>query len=105
MTIPAEATKRNAEHRRTAGWVCLIGGYGRYHEDLPPQVPHGEGASRPEQAGGPLPRRVLTDEEAAEIRRKLGEGWRGPILITWLYRLLADRDERVREEDRRSSSG
>jgi hypothetical protein len=41
---------------------------------------------------------VLTDEEAADIRRKLEEGWRGPVLLTWLYRLLEDREERVRLE-------
>jgi hypothetical protein len=30
---------------------------------------------------------MLTDEEVADIRKKLDEGWRGPVLITWLYRL------------------
>jgi hypothetical protein len=41
---------------------------------------------------------VLTDEEAADIRRKLEQGWLGPVLLTWLYRLLEDREERVRRE-------
>jgi len=38
---------------------------------------------------------VLSDEEAADVRRKLEEGRRGPVLPTWLYRLLEDREERV----------
>jgi hypothetical protein len=36
---------------------------------------------------------VLTDEEADTIRRKLAEGWRGPVLLTWLEQLLQDREE------------
>lgn len=42
---------------------------------------------------------MLTDEEAETIRRKLAEGWRGPVLLTWLEQLLRDRDER-REQER-----
>jgi hypothetical protein len=42
---------------------------------------------------------VLTDEEAEAIRRKLAEGWRGPVLLTWLGQLLRDRDGR-RERER-----
>jgi hypothetical protein len=42
---------------------------------------------------------VLTNEEAETIRRKLAEGWRGPVLLTWLEQLLRDRDER-RERER-----
>jgi hypothetical protein len=41
---------------------------------------------------------VLTDEEAEEIRRKLAEGWRGPVLLTWLEQLLKDREERRQRE-------
>jgi hypothetical protein len=41
---------------------------------------------------------MLSDEEAAHLRRKLDAGWRGPVLLTWLYRLLDDREERVRLE-------
>jgi len=41
---------------------------------------------------------VLTDEEAETIRRKLAEGWRGPVLVTWLEQLLQDRDERRHQE-------
>jgi hypothetical protein len=43
---------------------------------------------------------VLTDEEAETIRRKLAEGWRGPVLLTWLEQLLRDRDERRQREAR-----
>jgi hypothetical protein len=32
----------------------------------------------------------------------LEEGWRGPVLITWLYRLLEDREERFKLERERS---
>jgi len=39
---------------------------------------------------------VLSDEDAEEIRRGLA-GLRGPVLLTWCERLLADRDERVAE--------
>jgi hypothetical protein len=45
-----------------------------------------------------LPSRVLSDEEAETIRRKLAEGWRGPILLRWLEQLLQDRDERRQKE-------
>jgi len=41
---------------------------------------------------------VLTDEEAETIRRKLAEGWRGPILLRWLEQLLQDREERRQRE-------
>jgi len=43
---------------------------------------------------------VIPDEEAAKISQKLAEGWRGPVLITWLRRLLDDREERVRRGER-----
>ena len=32
--------------------------------------------------------------------QKLEEGWRGPVLLAWLYRLLDDREERVGLERR-----
>ena len=41
---------------------------------------------------------MLTDEEAEAIRKKLAEGWRGPVLLTWLEQLLQDRDERRQRE-------
>ena len=40
---------------------------------------------------------MLSDEDAEEIRRGLAAGLRGPVLLTWCERLLADRDERVAE--------
>ena len=40
---------------------------------------------------------MLTDEEAKEIERQYQHGVRGPILLTWLARLLADRRERVQQ--------
>jgi len=42
---------------------------------------------------------VLTDEEAEAIRKRLAEGWRGPVILRWPERLLQDRDER-RERER-----
>jgi hypothetical protein len=41
---------------------------------------------------------VLTGEEAETIRQKLADGWRGPVLLTWLQQLLQDRDERRQRE-------
>jgi hypothetical protein len=41
---------------------------------------------------------MLTDEEAEEIRQGLVLGMRGPILIGWCEKLLADRDARVARE-------
>ncbi len=46
---------------------------------------------------------MLTDEEAAAIRRGVDEGLRGPVLLTWIRRLLDDREERVRAADCRES--
>lgn len=41
---------------------------------------------------------MLSDKDADEIRRGLAAGMRGPVLIKWVERLLADRDERVARE-------
>jgi hypothetical protein len=41
---------------------------------------------------------MLSDDEAEAIRRKVKEGWRGPILLRWLEQLLQDRDERRQRE-------
>lgn len=41
---------------------------------------------------------LLTDAEAAEIRREVESGMRGPILVRWIELLLEDRAERVRLE-------
>jgi len=43
---------------------------------------------------------MLRDDETDEIERGLQHGWRGPVLLTWLERLLQDRRER-RERERR----
>jgi hypothetical protein len=36
---------------------------------------------------------VLSEEDVATIRRKLDEGWRGPVLLTWVRQLLEDREQ------------
>jgi hypothetical protein len=41
---------------------------------------------------------MLSDAEVEEIRRGLAAGLRGPVLIKWCERLLADRDERMAQE-------
>ena len=39
---------------------------------------------------------MLTDREAEEIERQLGRGVRsGPLVLSWVNKLLADRKERV----------
>lgn len=48
--------------------------------------------------GGTARPLALSDEEAEAIRRKLANGWRGPVLLTWLEQLLKDRDERRERE-------
>ena len=40
---------------------------------------------------------MLSDEEAAEIERQRRDRMVGPIVLTWVDRLLADRRERVRQ--------
>jgi hypothetical protein len=40
----------------------------------------------------------FTDDEAEAFRRKLAEGCRGPVLLTWLEQLPQDRDERRKQE-------
>jgi hypothetical protein len=47
---------------------------------------------------------VLTDEEAEAIRQKLADGWRGPVLLSWLKQLLDNREERVRHERERETT-
>jgi hypothetical protein len=39
---------------------------------------------------------LLTDDDAERIKRELGGGVRGPVLIKWIEQLLDDRAERVR---------
>jgi hypothetical protein len=38
---------------------------------------------------------MLTDKEAEEIRCGLAAGMRGPVLLKWCERLLADRERRA----------
>ncbi len=59
------------------------------------QVESGTSTGPTPECGEP---RDISDEEATAIRKKLDEGWRGPMLVTWLYRLLDDRDERRKRE-------
>jgi hypothetical protein len=40
---------------------------------------------------------LLTEEEIAEIRRRLADGLRGgPVLLKWIEQLLEDRASRIR---------
>ena len=41
---------------------------------------------------------MLSEEDVAEIRRGVKEGLRGPVMLTWVERLLKDRDERIRRD-------
>jgi hypothetical protein len=41
---------------------------------------------------------MLSEDEVREIRRGLRDGLRGPLVATWVERLLKDRDERVRRD-------
>lgn len=41
---------------------------------------------------------MLREDEVREIRDGVKEGLRGPIVLTWVDRLLKDRDERVRRD-------
>ena len=41
---------------------------------------------------------MLSEDEVAEIRRGVKEGLRGPVMLTWVERLLKERDERVRRD-------
>lgn len=39
---------------------------------------------------------MLSDKPAADIERQRREGVMGPVVLTWVDRLLADRRERVK---------
>jgi len=41
---------------------------------------------------------MLSEEDVREIRDGVKQGLRGPVVLTWVERLLKDRDERVRKE-------
>ena len=43
------------------------------------------------------PMTKLTDSEARKIEEGIESGLRGPILLTWIRRLLEDRRERIAE--------
>lgn len=41
---------------------------------------------------------MLSEAEVDEIRRGVREGIRGPVTLSWVERLLRDRDERIRRD-------
>jgi len=41
---------------------------------------------------------MLNEDEVREMREGLREGLRGPVVSTWVERLLKDRDERIRRD-------
>jgi hypothetical protein len=41
---------------------------------------------------------MLTDAEVERIRQGVRDGIRGPIVLSWVDRLLQDRDERIRRD-------
>lgn len=41
---------------------------------------------------------MLSEDEVREIREGIKQGLRGPVVVTWVERLLRDRDERVRRD-------
>lgn len=41
---------------------------------------------------------MLSEDEVREIREGMKEGLRGPVVVTWVERLLKDRDERLRRD-------
>jgi len=41
---------------------------------------------------------MLTEEEVERIRKGLREGLRGPVVATWVEKLLRDRDERLKRD-------
>ena len=51
--------------------------------------------------GGSVALEVRRGDTSGAVQLKLEEGWRGPVLLTWLYRLLEDREERARRERER----
>lgn len=44
------------------------------------------------------PRRELTEAEIEEVRHVLDAGWHGPVVETWVRRLLIDHEMRVERE-------
>jgi hypothetical protein len=41
---------------------------------------------------------MLTEPEVDEIRQGVKNGIRGPVMQSWVERLLRDRDERIRRD-------
>ena len=41
---------------------------------------------------------MLSEDEVREVREGIKQGLRGPVVVTWVERLLRDRDERVRRD-------
>lgn len=41
---------------------------------------------------------MLSEAEVEEIRRGVRDGIRGPVMLSWVERLLKDRDERIRRD-------
>jgi hypothetical protein len=41
---------------------------------------------------------MLSEDEVREIREGMKAGVRGPVVVTWVERLLKDRDERLRRD-------
>jgi hypothetical protein len=41
---------------------------------------------------------MLSEDEVREIKEGLREGLRGPVVSTWVQRLLKDREERIRRD-------
>jgi hypothetical protein len=41
---------------------------------------------------------MLSEDEVREIREGLKDGLRGPVVSTWVERLLRDREERIRRD-------
>jgi hypothetical protein len=43
---------------------------------------------------------MLSEEEVERIKQGVREGMRGPIMLSWVQKLLSDRDERVLRDRR-----
>jgi hypothetical protein len=41
---------------------------------------------------------MLTDEEVEGIRQGVRDGTRGPVMLSWVEKLLQDRDERIQRD-------
>lgn len=41
---------------------------------------------------------MLSEDEVREIREGIKQGLRSPVVVSWVERLLRDRDERVRRD-------